>query len=58
MLGTCVQPHQLPTVTSGLQTDSEPGQEVGIIEGGGGKKPLIWGNHGLAGSSQPLAPGE
>ncbi|MXQ81474.1 hypothetical protein E5288_WYG005787 [Bos mutus] len=27
MLGTCVQPHQLPTVTSGLQTDSEPGQE-------------------------------
>ena len=26
--------------------------------GAGGKKPLIWGNHGLAGSSQPLAPGE
>lgn len=23
-----------------------------------GQKPLIWGNHGLAGSSQPLAPGE
>ncbi|KAI4564232.1 hypothetical protein MJT46_010030 [Ovis ammon polii x Ovis aries] len=27
MLGTRVQPHQLPTVTTGLQTDSEPGQE-------------------------------
>lgn len=38
MLGTCVQPHQLPTVTSGLQTDSEPGQEVGIIEGGVGQE--------------------
>lgn len=33
MLGTRVQPHQLPTVTTGLQTDSEPGQEVGVIEG-------------------------
>ena len=47
MLGTCVQPHQLPTVTSGLQTDSEPGQEVGIIEGGGGQEALL---------SRPWAP--
>ena len=34
MLGTRVQPHQLPTVTTGLQIDSEPGKEVGVIEGG------------------------
>lgn len=33
MLGTRVQPHQLPTVTTGLQIDSEPGKEVGVIEG-------------------------